>query len=371
MADGATEENKSIMGELPPLPDLTSEQWFALPKSERARIRALKKLHDAAAAGAPGKRDRGSRVCPPAQEPNPAETPFRSREGKPTYLNTLGAGASCFIVLSGPSINELDLSKLRRRGIFTIAVNNAACLVRPNAWIYVDTPNKFHESIWMDPAVLKFVHWRHLNDKWLLRHKIPDYVAPAGQVIEHKEAKEAHSHGFECLQRRDPASGKLVAASIADMPGVIGIVRNANFQADHWLSEPTINWGNSKNGSKENGRLRCLNVMFAVLKLAFALGFRSAYLLGCDFSMSSERPYAFKQEKHDGGCESNDNCYRTMNVMFGELLPHFEASGYQIRNCNLKSGLTVFPGCSYDEAIEAATGHIPQDPLDTREWYYK
>jgi hypothetical protein len=111
--------------------------------------------------------------------------------------------------------------------------------------------------------------------------------------------------------------------------------------------------------------------MFAVLKLAYALGFRACYLLGCDFNMSPGQPYAFAQGKGEGECGSNNNSYRTMNVMLAELAPRFAEAGFTVMNCNPKSGLTVFPFCSYESAIEAATGHIPQDPLDTADWYKK
>jgi hypothetical protein len=271
-------------------------------------------------------------------------TPFRTIHGEPLHLENLYLGASCFIVLSGPSLRELDLSLLRRRGVFTFAVNNAATVVRPDAWTFVDPPEKFHNSIWADPAVLKFVNATRLD--WKLREKVGGQLRP--------------------LRLN---SGREAAAR--DMPGVVSTVRNAYFNPPRWLQEPSINWGNSKRSARKNGFPRDLNVMLAALKIVYALGFRAVYLLGCDFRMDSARPYAFDEEKHAGAINCNNSKYRTITEMLGLLKPHFDAAGYRVFNANPRSGLTVFPFTTYSEAIEAATGHVPQEPLDTIGWYSK
>jgi len=154
-----------------------------------------------------------------------------------------------------------------------------------------------------------------------------------------------------------------------DMPGVIGHVRNTTFEPSRWLDEPSINRGNSKKSSERNGHPHCINTMFTAVKSAYALGFRVAYLLGCDFAMSENRPYAFPQAKNAGGVGGNNFSYQKMNIMFGLLKPHFDAAGFHVFNCNPDSNLTAFGHVPYHEAIESATQHIPQDPLDTEGWY--
>lgn len=337
------------MEELEPLPVLTSAQWYALPVSERARLRALKRKHQAAnlARGSQVERLPLPSLQPAAIDPN--RSPFRTHDNRSIHLGNLGNGGQCFVVLSGPSLKTLDLRKLNRRGVFTIGVNNAPTVFRTNAWVYVDRPNKFHESIWLDPAVLKFVHYRHLNADVMLR------------------SKNVQTGEFSVLKWWK--NGEHVPVTTGSAPGVIGIQRNAYFEPTRWLSEPEINWGNSEKSSRRNRNPRCLNVMFAVTKLAYALGFRTVYLLGCDFSMSQEQPYAFAQTKNIGGVAGNNNSYSTMNKMFDLLRPHFDAAGYRIFNCNPNSGLRTFPHLSFDDAIAAATSHIPQDPLDASGWY--
>ena len=47
-------------------------------------------------------------------------------------------GRSAFLVLSGPSLNDIDLTQLNRRGIVTMGVNNSWTVHRPTLWTCVD-----------------------------------------------------------------------------------------------------------------------------------------------------------------------------------------------------------------------------------------
>lgn len=334
------DENTPTPPALPPLPVLTPDEWRRLSVRERQRLRELKIAHRRAAGQAAAPPEK---ICPGRR--SDAETPFRDIHGRSLHLVDLYYGASCFFLLSGPSSLENDLSQLRRRGIYVLSANNSAAVFRPNGWIFVDPPEKFHSAIWLDPGVTKFVHHRFLH--YRLREKLP-------------------GDRFEPLKL-----GNGQTAHVRDMPGVVSIMRNADFCPSRWLSEPSINWGNSKRSARRNHHPRDLNVMLCGLKLAYALGFRAVYLLGCDFKMSEERPYVFAEDKAVSAVQSNNSKYRTIATMLALLKPHFDAAGFHVFNCNLSSGLTVFPFVSFSEAIEAASGHVPQDPLDTVHWYRK
>ena len=276
---------------------------------------------------------------------DPLATPFQTRDGKPLHLRDVYHGSPLFIVLSGPSLASLDLSLLNRRGVVTFGVNNSPSLFRPNFWTFVDKPMKFHDAIWRDPFTTKFVPTRHFR----------------------KPLREKVGGEFRLLHYDPPNHSFPVPCS--DMPGVVGYERNADFVATRWLSEPSINWGNSLRSSGRNRNHRCLNTMFAVLKIAYWLGFRIVYLLGCDFRMAADRPYAFAQGGDDGKAASNNNGYAVMQMMFEELKPHFDAAGFHVFNCTPGSGLTVFPHVAYERAVASATRGVPQDPLDTAGWY--
>ena len=288
-------------------------------------------------------------------------------------LTWLYRGGSVFVVLSGPSLSLHDLSLLGRRGVVTFGVNNSPAVVRPNLWTHVDPQLKFHEAIWRDPSILKFTP-----------------VTPKGnQVSYNREIRRLTSRDeygraqFETLQRHD---GKSLRAF--DLPSVVGYRRAPFFDPDRFLPEPLVNWGNSKKAQKKNGGPRTLNVMFAVLKIAYALGFRDVYLLGCDFAMSVEQPYAFGERKSarrradepgeaarerqeaEGATRGSNNAYQVMDGMFCQLQERFVAADFRVWNCYEDSGLTAFPFMPYEEAIERASGDVPQDPLDVEGWYY-
>lgn len=307
---------------------------------ERIQARARRRAERAARKAA---RENASLNAPESSLP---PSPFSTIDGKPLYLDGLCRGSSVFIVLAGPSLTSLDLSLLNQRGIVTFGVNQTPSIIRPNFWISVDQERKFHEGIWRDPQIIKFVtvHPKsHL--KASLQHKNQDGT-------------------FDLILRPDGTK-----AEIQDFPGVVGYRRNPCFDPETWLSEPFINWGNNKKSSKQNKHPQILNVMFAVTKAAYSLGFRTAYLLGCDFYMSQEKPYAFEQAKSAGGVAGNNESYGKLNYFFSLLKPKFDAAGYRVFNVNPKSGFTVFPYKSFEDAIAEARQDMPPEPWDVTGWY--
>ena len=313
-------------------PELTRQQQR---EQRRQRRRKRQQRREARA------RQRSGDQFPPATKWL-TNTPFVDVDKRPLHLHNLYRGAAVFVVLSGLSLLQLDLDRLDRRGIASIGVNQSPSMWRTNFWTYVDRARKFHDGIWKDPGVLKIIPSRHFGKP--LQTKVD------GKFLELTDQ-----------------SGAAIKAK--DMPGVIGYDRNAFFDPDKWLSEPSINWGNSKRSALRNKQPRCLNVMFAVTKIAYSLGFRRLYLLGCDFFMDDHQPYAFAQTKSAAGVKSNNNCYRIMNDMFGMLKPSFDAAGFQIFNCNAESGFAVFPHVSFDDAVADATNAMPPEPWDTNDWY--
>lgn len=315
------------------VPKFTTQEWRRLPQDQKDFWRQQKRLRRAAGVG---------EFAP--QQPPDGSTPFVDFEGRPIHLAHFGQGAACFIVLGGPSLRALDLSQLRRRGVFTLAVNNAATVIRPNAFAYVDPPEKFCDAIWLDPAVLKFVPDRHFS-RPLRTRQADGRIVP--KVVDGR------------------------AVLVKDMPGVIGLRRNARFDPDRYLPEASINWGSDKKNSRRTGQPHVLNSMFCVLKIAYAIGFRAVYLLGCDFQMTADQPYAFDAGKQDSAVASNNGSYLKMNRMFTDLRPRFDAAGFRVFNCNPDSKLTAFDHVPYDRAIEAASSHVPQDPISAAGWYTK
>ncbi|MCP4540260.1 MAG: hypothetical protein GY832_24235 [Chloroflexi bacterium] len=275
-------------------------------------------------------------------------------------------GAHCFLVLGGPSLKKMPLELLGRRGVLIMSINNCPAAlpvgVRPHIWTHTDPPGKFLDSIWKDPAILKFAPCR----TWSKSN--PDTKKRDGV--------------FE----RDPATGEIVSCPgvrCRDMPGIIGYNRNTGFYPENWLFEPSINRGNDrKNATGQdkhgkqvqtpNGWPRVINTMFTAVRLAFYLGIENLYLIGADFNMGdSEKPYAFKQDKSAGGVSANNWAFTKMCAMFDDLRPRMESAGFFVHNCTPDSDLWSFDNMPFEEAIERATRGLEQGEMNTHGWYTK
>ena len=286
---------------------------------------------------------------PPAEASvNPDTIPFTDRKGNALPLQDMWRGGHLFVVLSGPSNRDADLSVLNQRGIMTMCVNNSPAIWRPHLWIHGDPCDKFHHAIWRDPAILKFTPWKFA---------FKDATKP--------------KNGYHV---REKVGGQFsLSEELAkDMPGVVLYKRNAYFDPENFLSEPSVNWGNSKDSVAKNKGPHVLNIMLAVMKLPYLLGFRNIYLLGADFRMTdNDQPYAFDQIKTDGAVGSNNSAYTKINHMLNLLRPKFDAAGYSVWNCTPKSCLLAFPRLTLEEAIARAraAAKIESDKLDTADWY--
>lgn len=279
------------------------------------------------------------------------------RYGREAGVADLYKGASCFLLLGGPSLKTMPLHLLGRRGVLIMSVNNCPAVlpqgIRPHLWVHTDPAGKFHDSIWRDPGVLKF--------------------AP---VREWDCARAKKRRG---MFHRDPQSDQIVHTPnvrAKDMPGVLGFERNTQFQPHQWLWEPTINRGNDeksakgKDGQPGNSWPKCINTMFAALRLPFYLGIKRLYLLGADFHMTEDAIYAFEQGKSKGGVGGNNNSYANMCAMFDGLRDAFNAVGFEVINCTPESNLWTFPMMDFEEAIAEVTNPFEQK-LKTDGWYDK
>jgi|SaaInlV_100m_DNA_2_1039680.scaffolds.fasta_scaffold21455_2 hypothetical protein len=243
-------------------------------------------------------------------------------------LNLVGQykGASAFLVLNGPSLvsGDYDLSKLNAPGVVTYGVNNGPATFRPTFWSCVDDPGRFLKSIWLDPAITKFVPHAHAekpifdNDTW------SDMVQDGKRTL------------------------------VGECPNCVYFHRNEKFVASRWLFEDKINWGNSK---QYGG---CRTVMLPAIRILFLLGFRKIYLLGADFTMTEDYAYHFDEKREKGAVNCNMKTYKRLrDVYFPELQPYFKEEGLEILNCNPDSGLKdVFEYVSFNDAIEEATGPL-------------
>lgn len=257
-----------------------------------------------------------------------------TRDRMPVHMEGLYRGWSCFMICNGPSIvsNGYDLSKLKLPGVMTYGINNGPKTIRPNFWSCVDDPQRFLKSIWLDPQITKIVPHAH-KDKSIFDSDSWDKVLINGKPM-----------------------------LVGECPNVLYFHRNDKFNAERFLYEDTINWGNSE----QNGGGR--SVMLPVIRLLFILGFRRVFLLGADFDMSESKTYHFDEQRSQGAVKCNLNTYNRMrSEYFPALKPYFEIEGFEVYNCNEHSKLGVFPYMPYEDAINICTCNLG-DVKNERTW---
>jgi len=245
-------------------------------------------------------------------------------------------GKSAFLMLSGPSLNQIDVTQLNRRGIVTMAVNNAWSLHRPTLWTCVDDPGRFIDTGWKDPGILKIVPVSHFDKR--LRVQNPD------------------------------GSFRASAFKVRQMPGVLFYRRSDHFDHGRFLKSDTINWGQDGEHTDSLGIKGKRSVMLAALHLLHYLGFRTVYLLGCDFKMAGDRKYAFDENRSAQAIRHNNILYESLHKRFEALKPHFDQQGFKVINCSPGSELSVFERMAFADAVEAAGAECGK-ALNTAGWY--
>jgi hypothetical protein len=242
----------------------------------------------------------------------PALPVFLSAQFLVRNFGSLYAGQTAIFLGRGPSLADMDLEAIRRSGLLTIAVNNATEIYSdPHIYMCIDNPSDFPGS-----------HWRSLATQKL----IP----------------------YEWVRGEVPGSGPVRAFANTSY-----FVRNARFRADMFLTEPTFNVGADPERPDDAGVAGARSVMFPMIKAAYILGVRRLILLGCDFRMNEEQPYADSATKGDAGVRSNNDAYRILNDRFTRLRPYLESAGLTVVNATPNSRLDAFPRVSLAHTLDS------------------
>lgn len=275
-----------------------------------------------------------ARLSPAPSAPLFLQLPNRSM----VYVGDWYKGRACFLICSGPSLKDMNLGLLDTPGVVTWGVNNSWAVYRPRFWTCVDPAEKFCDRGWRDPAITKVV---------------PE--ALASQHLRYKKNGQFHRSRLR----------------VRDCPAVMFWPRNSRFEPADFLAEPSVSWGCDEGHIDSLGIAGIRSVMLATLRLIHAFGFRTIYLLGCDFKMEEGRDnYAFPQDRTRAAIKHNTRLYRAMNARLDALRPYFEMDGTRVFNCTPGSGLTAFPFKRLSEAVEEATADCAA-PMDASGWYEK
>lgn len=245
-------------------------------------------------------------------------------------------GRHAFLVLSGPSLNDVDLSALSRRGIVSMGVNNSWLVHRPNLWLCVDTPNRFADVGWKDAGIVKFVPAEHARS--------PLRVSLGGGK-------------FRTSQFR-----------VDEMPSTFAYRRVDYFDHRSFLDQPGVPWGCPSSVADSLGMKGKRSCMQAAIAMLAYLGASTIYLVGADFKMTSDRRYAFDEGRTASAVRHNNVLFDSLNKRFHALRPHFAERGVRILNTTADSGLDAFDHMPFDEAVDRASNEASK-PVESAGWY--
>lgn len=268
-------------------------------------------------------------------------------------LRGLISGCDSFLVCGGPSAKSVDIKSLERRGIWSLAVNNMAGYYKPSAFVCSDPPSKFHNGIWLDPGVMKFVPTPKLRRR-------------RGRI------REKIDNAFFEIRR----NGDYV--SVSDCPNVWGFGRRAWLSPDDtFFTETEAAWGNHDAGVLRTKENKTVCTMLLAIRVLYYLGSRRIYLVGVDFNMDPSRGengnYAFGEQRDANAIKSNNSQFAVVNDWLVRMENNgvFSKFGLKIYNCCQTSGLRAFEYVPFDAAISAALSGYPKEPFDLLNWYLK
>jgi hypothetical protein len=253
------------------------------------------------------------------------------RNGKPAGIEDLWKPNPAFLVCCGPSLKDHDLSRLQERGVVSLGVNHGAAAAPVNAWVFSDTQSKFHHGLYLDPAVMTFS---------------PNAKLKRGFYIKTEE-------GFRRTGLR-----------VRQCPNTFSYQRLTMFVAETFFDTPQAHWGPGKHQPSNTEKIGVLCTMLLGLRLLYYLGVRRIYLLGVDYRGRDGMCYPFPCKKKE-----RNRRYKKEGAMLEALKPVFERKGLEVFNCNPYSACRLFDHVPFDYAVNDCKGSVPNDPLDTMDWY--
>lgn len=233
----------------------------------------------------------------------------------PTDLDGMYDGETLFLLGGSPKLRELPLELLRKPGVCTLAMNNVPCFFpRPTLWVCADKPLCFSPHIFTSPEIAKFAM---ISRRGL---EVPD------------------------------TGGK----RIMDCPNVFFFGAHAKFTYKNFLdpSRDLVWWR---------------SVFPIALQLAWRLGFKKVYLVGCGFNMNHKKgeQYAWNTNLTPGQAQYSRNTYTKDIDRLRALLPTFARKGFQVISCTPGSRAHEFLSYVHlAQAVEDALRGKPA-PADT------
>jgi hypothetical protein len=231
----------------------------------------------------------------------------------PVDLDGLYQGETLFLLGGSPSLRNLNLEALRRPGVVTLGMNNVPCFFpRPNLWICADKPLCFSPHIFTSPEITKFT-----------------MISRRGLEV--------------------PDTG---GRRIMDCPNMYFFGASEKFTFENFLDPGRdLVWWRS--------------VFPMALQLAYKLGFRKIFLVGCGFHMNKAKgeQYAWKTKLTDDQAQYSHNTYSRDVDRLKALLPTFAERGLQVLSSTPRSRANAF--LTYVPLEEAVAEALKGKPVQS------
>jgi hypothetical protein len=229
---------------------------------------------------------------------------------RPVDLSNIFSGRTALLVGGAPSLKEQPVELLNKRGVLTMAMNNAAIHFQPMLWSSSDRPECYEPQILHDPKIMKFGSGAHAE------------VTVEGKQYRH-------------------------------MPNM-------------YFYMPTDNVPWSEFLANRNGVPWYNNTLFVSIYNLYHMGVRRIILAGSDFGYSSKGDmYAHKTELGSLERKWNMDLYNSQVRELRMLRPIFENSGLTLMDCSKNSRLSqTYEHISLEKAVALALEDFPEKMTD-------
>lgn len=209
------------------------------------------------------------------------------------------AGATAFLVGGSPRLLELDLRLLNIHGCWSMAINNAAVVFEPQAFICLDTVDCFNRNIFTNLRIQKFINYARYNE-----------------LVEGKAlCKYPNTFFFDMIKEDD-----VLMTEFCKLDGPIPFLRST---------------------------------FLAAIALLYQLGFMRVYLIGCTFDVS-KGAYAHEYDIGDDDKASNQIVYDSTVDHLRILVPRLAEEGMEIITCHEMTSLDgVCAYRSFNDAVSS------------------
>ena len=214
-----------------------------------------------------------------------------------------------FILGGHPSLSDLNLESLSSPGIMTMAMNNVPYVFpNPTFWLTADKPACYGGHFFHRADIIKFA-------------------------------------------RLD-----------ASMDLVTGTERQMRTFPSLYLYELNGEKYNEGNFLTEGVDVAWWKSIFPIsIQLAWRLGFRRLFFVGCSFWTSKKQPYAWPVKLTEAQKTSNQLVYNADIERLTSLKPHIDAMRLQLYSCTPDSRLNeLMTFVPLDEAIVEVAKHLPK-----------